>query len=482
LLFDKIAKMKNLFNIINNSWLRVIATLFLLGGIFTAVYKITKPEPAIDLANLPPISLNGIHRLMILAPHCDDESLGSGGLIQATLRAGIQVEVVIATNGDGFLFATIEDFKKVYPTHADFIRFGKIRQQESLRALADLGVGTGQVIFLSYPDRGSPAMWNDHWLVGNPYRSPYSGNDRSPYPLTYNPASVYAGADYLADLLSIMRSFKPDMVVYPHSQDVHPDHWGLNVFTHLALTLLHHEDASFQPVQMTYLVHRPDFPDIKGYHPGATLTPPLLVYGLSHDWNRLDLSPEDETIKWRAIQEYRSQLPLLHNLMDSFIRVNEIFSSTQDGILMSSVSGDNANPETWQDPTGSKIPPVVLDPAGDLLTRSLIPAGDLVSLYATLMNDKNLLVCAQVREDAGSGIRYLIRVKVLAGHNIVSFQAQSGEATSGWLPVDLNKKYACAQVVLTNLSDPWAVLVGATTESAGRIEDETAWQMLLLVR
>ena len=69
-----------------------------------------------------------------------------------------------------------------------------MRQRESLAALAVLGVDPSQVDFLSYPDRGTPQMWNVDWSPDKPYRSPYSEDTSSPYPLTYNPKSVYAGS------------------------------------------------------------------------------------------------------------------------------------------------------------------------------------------------------------------------------------------------------------------------------------------------
>jgi LmbE family N-acetylglucosaminyl deacetylase len=116
------------------------------------------------------------------------------------------VRVVIATNGDGFLFATMEDFRRLYPSHADFIRMGNLRQQESLAAMQVIGLRPDQAIFLSYPDRGTPSLWNNNWSANDPYRSHYIGDDKSPYPITYNPKSVYAGEDYLADLQAILAS------------------------------------------------------------------------------------------------------------------------------------------------------------------------------------------------------------------------------------------------------------------------------------
>lgn len=44
----------------------------------------------------------GLHqRLLVVAPHPDDESLGCGGLISLARRAGIEVLVVLVTDGSG---------------------------------------------------------------------------------------------------------------------------------------------------------------------------------------------------------------------------------------------------------------------------------------------------------------------------------------------------------------------------------------------
>jgi len=461
-------------------WGRVVLIVLGLAAVGYLTWQVFLPSPTVPLSDLQPLSLAGYHRLLILAPHCDDETLASAGLILAAQRAGIQVRVVIATNGDGYLFATMQDFRKVYPTHADFIRFGEIRQQESLAALARLGVKADQVTFLSYPDRGSPALWNTNWSPNNPYRSPYSGDTSSPYPLTNNPRSVYAGADYLADLSSILASYRPDLVVYPNPDDVHPDHWGLNVFTRLALTQLHHEDPSFDPTDLTYLVHRPDFPEIRGYKPMASLTPPDMLFTLDPHWYRLDLIPADVALKGQAVQAYRSQLPLLRNLMESFVRVNEVFDAVITPDLSSATQGNPFDPSTWRDAAGRAIPPVQLDPVGDFFTRLVIKAGDLTAVYAVRDADNNLRVCAQMVEETVPEITYTIRLKALtdSGSGIISLQATSGRAHTGLLAIQRSGVYACVSVSLAQLDNPWAVYVGANTVSAGRVLDEAGWQMI----
>jgi N-acetyl-1-D-myo-inositol-2-amino-2-deoxy-alpha-D-glucopyranoside deacetylase len=461
-------------------WGKAAVVLIILLAVIYFTQLLTRPTTASTAANLKPFSLNGHHRLLILAPHCDDETLGSAGLIQAAQRAGIQVRVVIATNGDGYFFATAQDFHKIYPRPQDFIRFGEIRQQESLAALKILGLNAEQVTFLSYPDRGTPALWNDFWSVTQPYRSPYSQDIKSPYPHTYNPNSVYAGADYLADLISILKSYRPDLIVYPHPEDVHPDHWGLNVFTRLAITEMAHADSTFQPTQLTYLVHRPDFPTIRGLKPQESLVPPPALLALYPDWFRWDLTPADVQRKGLAVQAYRSQLPLLRRLMDSFVRSNELFAAVDNPALPIAAKGNPLNPSSWTDASGQPIPPVELDPVGDFFTRKAVPGGDLVAAYLARDNSNTLWMCTQAHEEDATGLTYRLRLKALDANGIHTYAARTGAEQTGWKKAFRNGVYSCAQVSLNELGNPWAVYLGADVEGGGRVMDQTGWQLVTI--
>ncbi|HTX90418.1 MAG TPA: PIG-L family deacetylase [Anaerolineales bacterium] len=462
-------------------WGNVPLILLLLAGVTLGARQSSLTLATVDPNNLNELSLAGYHRLLVLAPHCDDETLGTGGLIQAAERAGIQVRVVIATNGDGYFFATAQNFRKVYPHRQDYIRMGEMRQRESLAALAVLGVQPGQVSFLSYPDRGSPSMWYDNWSPDHPYRSPYSSYSKSPYPLTYDPKSVYAGADYLADLETIITDFRPDLIVYPHPEDVHPDHWGLSVFTRLAITLIHHNDPTYRPTEYTYLVHRPDFPVIRGYQPQESLTPPPALFKINPDWYRLDLTSQEVGLKDKAVTKYRSQLPLLRKLMESFIRQNELFAPVADAVLPDLTQGSPSDPSTWIDGTGSAIRPIQLDPVDDILTHNAIPATDLVGVYVAREASGNLLACSEVREETVAEITYAIRLKALTDKGIVAYSAETGEPQAGWHLAKRSGVYACISVSLSELGDPWAIFVGAATEGLDRITlDQSAWQMVVI--
>jgi LmbE family N-acetylglucosaminyl deacetylase len=87
-------------------------------------------------------SLASITRLLVVAAHPDDESLGAGGLIAATAALGAQVQVIVATNGD----ASHPDS----PTHTAH-RLAEIRRLEVQAAVAQLDP-SAQMTLLNLPD------------------------------------------------------------------------------------------------------------------------------------------------------------------------------------------------------------------------------------------------------------------------------------------------------------------------------------------
>jgi LmbE family N-acetylglucosaminyl deacetylase len=434
-------------------------------------------EPSLE--DLAPLPLEGFQRLLVFAPHCDDEALGAGGLILTAGRMGMDVRVVIATNGDGYLFATMDEFRRVYPSPQDFIRMGNLRQQESLEALQFLGVPPEQVLFLSYPDRGLAALWTNNWRASKPYRSPYSRADRSPYPLTYNPQAVYAGEHLLADLLSILESFRPDLVVYPHPNDTHPDHWSLSAFVRLALALAQQRDPGYRPHAYAYLVHRPGFPNGRGFHPEGGLLPPAPLFQVTPRWFRLDLSEGDALRKWAAIQAYRSQFRLMRTFLESFARDNELFAEVGSPDLPVLAEGDPRNPSTWRDREGEPIAPVQRDPARDFFGRDVVAGGDLVALYAAQRPDGSLVTCAQVRGRATRALVYTLRVKAVGPDGFKDLVARSDRVLHRSFSTTLSGPYACHQIASDVLGRPQFLFVGAEVKGAEPLVlDRAAWQLL----
>lgn len=81
-------------------------------------------------------------RIVLLAAHPDDETLGAGGLLAAAAVAGLDITVVIATDGDAS--------HPHSPTHTAAV-LARIRRQEANAALASLAP-RAQLRFLGLPD------------------------------------------------------------------------------------------------------------------------------------------------------------------------------------------------------------------------------------------------------------------------------------------------------------------------------------------
>jgi LmbE family N-acetylglucosaminyl deacetylase len=458
-----------------NTFLIVIAAVVLYDN-----HSVEKGTPS--LANLAPLSLSGHQRVLILAPHSDDETLGSAGLIQEALRAGMEVKVVIATNGDGSMSATMRDFHRIHPAHADYIRMGNLRQQESLAAMLELGIKPEQVIFLSYPDRGTARLWDTNWSEKNPYRSPYTGDIHSPYLLTYNPKSIYTGENYLSDLSDILSNYQPDLIIYPHPDDLHPDHWGLSAFTRLAIALLEQKNPSYHPDTFVYLVHRPDFPDPKGLLPLQNLLPPISLYNLDpSSWFRLGLDSQEVLQKSLAVYQYKSQLPLLYKLLVSFIRNNEVFAQLKTAEITDLAVGDPLKPDTWRDANGNLISPIQKDPVLDYFTRTAVADADLTAAYAVRTSQNTLVVCGQVRLKTDRFLVYGLHVLAVNQKGIVH-QNFLNRGPSNAARVKLKGPYFCAEMRLADLGDPSMVFVGANVDELGvGILDQIAWQQVNIV-
>ncbi len=81
-------------------------------------------------------------RILVVAAHADDETIGAGGTIAKLARAGKQLKVVILADGESSRFDTQQG--------PDLARRIHERQESANRALAHLGVG--DVFFAGLPD------------------------------------------------------------------------------------------------------------------------------------------------------------------------------------------------------------------------------------------------------------------------------------------------------------------------------------------
>src|SRR2546428_11813660 len=93
-------------------------------------------------------------RLMLIAPHPDDEALACSVILQHAVHAGAAVRVIYATDGDDNPWPQRMLERKWRLNAADRKRWGKLRRTEGLAALRVLCVGTSEARFLALPDQG----------------------------------------------------------------------------------------------------------------------------------------------------------------------------------------------------------------------------------------------------------------------------------------------------------------------------------------
>lgn len=343
----------------------VAGAAVLLVALAIAWYRYVFPRPPrVELPSRP-VVLHPGERIMIFAPHSDDETLGAGGLIQRALKTGAIVRVVLITNGDGFTLAAEDEFNSVRLTPERYIQFAYIRQGESLAALESLGLPAGNVTFLGFPDRGTPDEWEYHWRRSDPYTSRYTRLSHSPYRNSYVKDAPFCGAALASELRSLLDEFKPDTIVLPHPNDMHPDHWGTYNFVMYALAQLEAPNGrrnlfERQPRLLHYLVHRGNWPAPKGYLPRAELVPPAPLLHVGTSWRAFPLDRQEAEEKHRAILRYRSQVQVMRRYLLSFARSNDLFGVLPPPPTLTSIAQ-----------------PVIVDPTEDTVGREMEGGADL---------------------------------------------------------------------------------------------------------
>ncbi|MES2463362.1 MAG: PIG-L family deacetylase, partial [Armatimonadota bacterium] len=299
------------------------------GGASAYYYRLHRWAYSLKLSDLPAApAITSARRILVIAPHCDDETLGAGALIADSRKAGVPVTVAFLTNGDGFRVAASRALGEVEVSASDFVRFAELRQKEALAANAALGVAGKEVVFLGYPDRGLKPMWEQNWTRGNPFRSFYTKHTHSPYAHTYTVRTPYSGEALLEDLVKLMDQVRPTDIYVTHPADDHPDHYTAAAFVQAALRECREEKTSSWATQARlnfYLVHRGDWPLPQGLHPQEPLLPPMGLTGLDTKWSAFTASPGAVEAKQKALDQYVSQTEISGRFLESFVRINEIF-------------------------------------------------------------------------------------------------------------------------------------------------------------
>jgi len=240
----------------------VVLVLIRSGG--QSLFVLTGSSSQPPVAVTQPLQFGSGDRVLILAPHPDDESLATDGVIQQAIAMGLPVRVVFLTYGDANQWSFALYRKRPELGSVAVEGMGLVRQNEALAATALLGLKPDNGTFLGYPDLGTLAIFGRHWRDQPPLRAVLSRATAVPYASALSPGAPYKGEQILGDLETVLRQFRPTVVFMSHSADHNPDHEALYLFTRVALWDL---SGEIQPRLSPYLVHYPRWPEPRGAHP-----------------------------------------------------------------------------------------------------------------------------------------------------------------------------------------------------------------------
>lgn len=160
-------------------------------------------------------------RLLVVAPHPDDESIGAGGLLTRANALGAEVQVLLLTDGDRNPWPQRWLERRWSTSAVDRARWGKRRRNEAEQAVRKLALSASTLTFLGWPDLGITGRLMQH-----------------------TQASV-------SELTAILDAFAPTLVVFPALRDRHPDHGASHVLMRLALA----QAQAPRPTCLCYQVH-----------------------------------------------------------------------------------------------------------------------------------------------------------------------------------------------------------------------------------
>jgi LmbE family N-acetylglucosaminyl deacetylase len=272
----------------------------------------------------PTLAVDADTRLLVVAPHPDDEMLGAGGLMQQVHEVGGQVRVVYLTDGDGYPEGVRYEDHVESPTARDYRGYGRERKQEARAALADLGLPRGTATFLSFPDGGLAQLMRRYWSEKHAaFRSPYTRLDRPPKSDAIIEDATYRGEDLTLELAKAIGDYRPTLVLVPRKEDQHVDHCAAWFFLMDALEAVERVQPDYSPSVVNYIIHWYSWPF---EDESRVLAPPPGLRGGASGWMSVPLTRQEQRTKRTALRRYQTQVHVMRWFLDGFARANEVFS------------------------------------------------------------------------------------------------------------------------------------------------------------
>ncbi|MEP6898987.1 MAG: PIG-L family deacetylase [Rhodanobacter sp.] len=165
-------------------------------------------------------SFSAASRLLVVAPHPDDETIATGVLVQQVRAMGGEVHILLLTNGDNNPWPQRWLEHRLLIGTAARKRWGQRRYAEMLQALQCLQVPQQALQTMGWPDMGVAELL------------------------------LRDGVQAAASIALAIDRFQPTLIALPSIEDRHPDHGAAHVLVQLALA-----GRTDTPRQLAYLVH-----------------------------------------------------------------------------------------------------------------------------------------------------------------------------------------------------------------------------------
>ena len=173
-------------------------------------------------------------RVLVLAPHPDDEINVAGNMILTLAAAKAEIFVAYSTNGD-------------------FEQSAEVRAREAVDALKILGVPREKIIFLGYGDtyngKGKPHVFNATTPTTSPtgYSETYAAENFVDYAKkTFGRHSSYTRANFKRDLKSLLLELRAN-IIFCVDFDSHADHRALSILFEEVMGEILSERSDYRP-------------------------------------------------------------------------------------------------------------------------------------------------------------------------------------------------------------------------------------------
>jgi LmbE family N-acetylglucosaminyl deacetylase len=264
-------------------------------------------------------------RLLVIAPHPDDEVLAAAGLLQHLQAANGVARVVYLTDGEAYREGVQVEDRVASPTVSNYRAYGRQREREAHRALRALGFGAESLTFLGFPNGGlKRLMTTTYWSERRAaYRSPYTRRDRPSASEIVVADTEFRGEDLTQELAQIVSDFRPTMILVPRKEDQHADHCAAWFFVADALADVARVYPDRDVDLLTYIVHYYAWP----FEDDAPhVAPPEGLWGGISGWLNVPLSRGELKTKRQALALYKSQMDVMGWFLNGFARRDEWFS------------------------------------------------------------------------------------------------------------------------------------------------------------